>query len=316
MDLSISTVKIIDGTGNTDLVTKICGILNLTLTKANISQFNDGETCVEIFENMRGKDVFVIQSVSTPINDNLMKLLFILDALKRSSAARINVVCPYLAYSRQDRKAGPRTPISARLIADMITTAGADRILTVDLHAEQIQGFYSIPMDNMYGSIVFKKYLESIVTKDTVIVSPDVGGVKRARLYGQHFDFPIVIVEKRRPKAGECEIMNIIGDVSGKECIIVDDMIDSGGTVCNCASVLKEMGALTLTILITHGVLSGKAVSRLEDSEFDKIVVSDTINNKEKFEGSSKFVVVSFDDLIAKSIYRIHNNRSVSELFL
>lgn len=311
----LKEAKVIDGTGNTKLAKAICKRLSVPLVKANITEFRDGETCVEILENMRGEEVFIIQSLSYPVNDNLMRLMLIIDALKRASAAEINLVIPYLCYSRQDRKAGPRTPISAKVIAEMLSMDG-DRIITIDLHAQQIQGFYDIPLDNLYGSIVFQKYIKDTFNlENSVIVSPDVGGVRRARSYGEYLDLPIVIVEKRRQKAGECEALNVIGDIKDKDCIIVDDMIDSGGTICKSAQILKDMGAISLKVVVTHGVLSPGAVEKLENSVFDKIYISDTIDNTEKLKNATKFEVVSFVDLLAETIRRVNHEESVSELF-
>lgn len=311
----LKDAKVIDGTGNSKLALEICKKLAIPLVKTNITTFRDGEICVEILENMRGQEVFIIQSLSYPVNDNLMKLMLIIDALKRASASQINIVCPYLCYSRQDRKAGPRTPISAKIIANMLSI-DADRIITVDLHAQQIQGFYDIPLDNLYGSIVFQKYIkDNINISNSVIVSPDVGGVRRARSYGEYLNLPIVIVEKRRQRAGECEALNVIGDIKDKDCIIVDDMIDSGGTICKSAKILKDMGAQSLKVVVTHGVLSPGSIEKLDNSVFDKIYISDTIDNSTKINNSNKFVVVSFVELLAETIRRINHEESVSSLF-
>lgn len=311
----LKNAKVIDGTGNTKLTQQICNKLAVPLVKSNVTTFRDGEICVEILENMRGKEIFIIQSLSYPVNDNLMKLMLLVDALKRASVSEINIVCPYLCYSRQDRKAGPRTPISAKIIANMLSM-DASRIITVDLHAQQIQGFYDIPFDNLYGSIVFKKHIrDTFNIENSVIVSPDVGGVRRARSYGESLGLPIVIVEKRRQKAGECEALNVIGDIEGKDCIIVDDMIDSGGTICKSASILKDIGALSLRVVVTHGVLSPGAVEKLENSVFDRIYISDTIDNSEKLRGTTKFEVVSFVELLAETIRRVNHGESISSLF-
>lgn len=311
----LEDAKVIDATGNSRLAKAICKRLAVPVVNANITEFRDGETCVEILDNMRGQEVFVIQSLSYPVNDNLMRLMLIVDALKRASASTINLVLPYLCYSRQDRKAGPRTPISAKIVANMLSL-DADRVITVDLHAQQIQGFYDIPFDNLYGSIVFQKYIKNNFNlENSVIVSPDVGGVRRARSYGEYLGLPLVIVEKRRQKAGECEALNVIGDIKDKDCIIVDDMIDSGGTICKSADILKKMGAKSLRVVVTHGVLSLGAVELLEKSVFDRIYISDTIDNHDKLLGSNKFEVVSFVDLFAEAIRRVNHNESVSGLF-
>lgn len=309
---------IVDGTGNTPLVKKVTEILETSVTKSKIQTFNDGEISVEMFENIRGQDAYIIHSLSYPVNDNLMKLMLIMDALQRASVSRINLVCPYLCYSRQDRKDKGRTPISARLIADMLEMK-ADRIMTFDLHAEQIQGFYTIPFDNLYASIVYKKFLKEELNihpdSDSIIVSPDTGGAKRARTYGEYLDVPIAIVEKRRPRAGECEVMNVIGDVKDKHCIIVDDMIDTGGTMCNAAKVIKDMGAKSIKIMVTHGVLSKNAVEKLEESCFDQIYISNTIDNTEKLQNTTKFIVIDFAPLLAEAVKRLSEDQSISDLF-
>jgi ribose-phosphate pyrophosphokinase len=312
-------MKIIDGTGNTLLVSKISRHLRIPIVKSDIHYFADGEISIEIFENMRGEDTFVIQSMSHPVNNNLMKLVLIIDTLKRASAKTINVICPYLCYSRQDRKAGPRTPISARVVADMISSAGADRLVTVDLHAEQIQGFYTnTVVDNLYGSIIFKDIIKKMIGdahENSVIVSPDIGGLKRARIIGEYLGIPICVIEKRRARAGECEIMNVIGDTKSKRCIIVDDIIDSGKTICNASEMLKRMGAISVIICVTHGVLSPGAIELLESSCIDKICVSNTLDNSTKTCYSSKWEVVDFSKLLANAITAISRNESISELF-
>lgn len=310
--------KIIDCTGNSLLASKISKKLNCPIAESVIETFNDGEISIQILENMRGVDVYVIQSLNFPVNDNFMKLLLTIDALERASSNSINLVCPYLCYSRQDRKAGPRTPISAKVIADMLYNSGADRLLTMDLHSNQIQGFYKIPVDNLYGSIVFKPFLKERLKDsihETVIVAPDVGAASRARGYSEYLDTPLVIVEKRRQQAGECEVMNVLGDVTHKNCIIVDDMLDTGGTVCNAANILKEKGATSLSIVITHGVFSKNAIEKLNESQFDKIYVSNTIDNTLKLMFQEKFEIVDMSDLLTETIKRIQNNESVSELF-
>lgn len=285
----------------------------LPLANTSFRRFNDGEISVEIHDSMRGKDVYIVSSLSGFINDKLMQLILTIDTVKRASAYRINVICPYLCYSRQDRKAGPRTPISARIVADMIQNAGADRIMTVDLHADQIQGFYKIPFDNLHGSIVFKRFLSDKVNEDTVFVSPDVGGAKRARVYGEYFNIPIAIIEKRRPRAGESVVMNVIGIVMDKHCVIVDDMIDTGGTICNAAMALRELGAKSVIAVATHGVLS-KNVEQLDEC-FDKIYISNTIDNSDKLCFSEKFEIVDFSGLITTAIDRLYFDESISQLF-
>lgn len=314
-------MKIIDGTGNSLLVSKISKHLHVPIVESDIHYFGDGEISIEIFENMRGEDTFIIQSMSHPVNDNLMKLILIIDTLKRASAKTINVVCPYLCYSRQDRKAGPRTPISARVVADMISFSGAHRVLTIDLHAEQIQGFYTnTVVDNLYGSIVFKNIIKNMIKEtftpnNTVIVAPDVGGVKRARIIAEFIDVPICVIEKRRPKAGECESMKVIGDPFHKNCMIVDDIIDSGKTICKAAELLKQMGANSISIFVTHGVLSNGATERLENSCIDKIFLSNTLDNTHKLLKCNKFEIIDFSELISNAILCISRNESISELF-
>ena len=275
-------MKIIAGNSNLPLSSDVGKYLQIDLAKATIRRFADEEVYVEIKENIRGEDVFVIESTSYPANDNLMELLVIIDALKRASAKRITAVLPYFGYARQDRKPGPRTPISAKLVANLISTAGADRVLTVDLHAEQIQGFFDIPTDNLFAGPVFSRDIkDQFDLSNLVAVSPDIGGVVRARAIASKFGASIAIVDKRRPKAGESEVMNIIGEVDGKDCIILDDIIDSAGTICNAADKLIEIGAKSVTAYVTHGVLSGKALSRIKDSKLKEVVITDTINNTE-----------------------------------
>ena len=279
-------MKIIAGNSNLPLSSDVGKYLQIDLAKATIRRFADEEVYVEIKENIRGEDVFVIESTSYPANDNLMELLVIIDALKRASAKRITAVLPYFGYARQDRKPGPRTPISAKLVANLISTAGADRVLTVDLHAEQIQGFFDIPTDNLFAGPVFSRDIkDQFDLSNLVAVSPDIGGVVRARAIASKFGASIAIVDKRRPKAGESEVMNIIGEVDGKDCIILDDIIDSAGTICNAADKLIEIGAKSVTAYVTHGVLSGKALNRIKDSKLKEVVITDTINNTENNRG-------------------------------
>ncbi len=309
-------MRIIAGTSNLPLSQKVAKYLGDKITDASIRRFADEEVYVEIKENIRGEDVFIIESLSYPANDNLMELLVIIDALKRASAKRITAVIPYYSYARQDRKPGPRTPISAKLVANLITTAGADRVLTLDLHAEQIQGFFDIPTDNLFAGPVFAKDInKKYDIENLVAVSPDIGGIVRARAIANKLGAPIAIVDKRRPKAGESEVMNIIGDVAGKDCIILDDIIDSAGTICNAADRIIELGAATITAYATHGVLTGKAIERIEKSKLNELVITDSIKNDEKSQLSKKIRVISVSDLLGEAIKRISEESSVSSLF-
>ena len=309
-------MKIIAGNSNLPLSSDVGKYLQIDLAKATIRRFADEEVYVEIKENIRGEDVFVIESTSYPANDNLMELLVIIDALKRASAKRITAVLPYFGYARQDRKPGPRTPISAKLVANLISTAGADRVLTVDLHAEQIQGFFDIPTDNLFAGPVFSRDIkDQFDLSNLVAVSPDIGGVVRARAIASKFGASIAIVDKRRPKAGESEVMNIIGDVNEKDCIILDDIIDSAGTICNAADKLIEIGAKSVSAYVTHGVLSGKALSRIKDSKLKEVVITDTINNTENAKELEKIRIIPISDLLGEAIRRISEESSVSSLF-
>lgn len=309
-------MKIIAGNSNLPLSSDVGKYLQIDLAKATIRRFADEEVYVEIKENIRGEDVFVIESTSYPANDNLMELLVIIDALKRASAKRITAVLPYFGYARQDRKPGPRTPISAKLVANLISTAGADRVLTVDLHAEQIQGFFDIPTDNLFAGPVFSRDIkDQFDLSNLVAVSPDIGGVVRARAIASKFGASIAIVDKRRPKAGESEVMNIIGDVDGKDCIILDDIIDSAGTICNAADKLIEIGAKSVTAYVTHGVLTGKALSRIKDSKLKEVVITDTINNTENDKELGKVRIIPISVLLGEAIRRISDESSVSSLF-
>ena len=309
-------MKIIAGNSNLPLSSDVGKYLKIDLAKASIRRFADEEVYVEIKENIRGEDVFVIESTSYPANDNLMELLVIIDALKRASAKRITAVLPYFGYARQDRKPGPRTPISAKLVANLISTAGADRVLTVDLHAEQIQGFFDIPTDNLFAGPVFSRDIkDQFDLSNLVAVSPDIGGVVRARAIASKFGASIAIVDKRRPKAGESEVMNIIGEVDGKDCIILDDIIDSAGTICNAADKLIDIGAKSVTAYVTHGVLSGKALSRIKDSKLKEVVITDTINNTENAKELEKIRIIPISDLLGEAIRRISEESSVSSLF-
>ncbi len=309
-------MKIIAGNSNLPLSSDVAKYLQIDLAKATIRRFADEEVYVEIKENIRGEDVFVIESTSYPANDNLMELLVIIDALKRASAKRITAVLPYFGYARQDRKPGPRTPISAKLVANLISTAGADRVLTVDLHAEQIQGFFDIPTDNLFAGPVFSRDIkDQFDLSNLVAVSPDIGGVVRARAIASKFGASIAIVDKRRPKAGESEVMNIIGDVDGKDCIILDDIIDSAGTICNAADKLIDIGAKSVTAYVTHGVLTGIALSKIKDSKLKEVVITDTINNTENAKKLEKIRIIPISVLLGEAIRRISEESSVSSLF-
>lgn len=310
-------MKVVSGNSNVPLAEAIVDYLDLSLTKTDIRRFSDQEVFVEIHENVRGEDVFVVQSTSFPANDNLMELLICIDALRRASARRITAVLPYYGYARQDRKPGPRTPISAKLVANLITTAGADRVLTLDLHAGQIQGFFDIPTDNLFTApVMTKDILENYGDNNVMIVSPDVGGVVRARAYAKRVkDAPLAIIDKRRERAGESEVMNIIGDVSGRRCIIVDDIVDSAGTLCNAAEALMKDGALSVSAYIAHGVLSGGAVERVEASSLDALVISDSIMATDAVRASNKIRYLTIAPLIAEAMSRISQETSVSSLF-
>jgi ribose-phosphate pyrophosphokinase len=309
-------MKILACNSNRPLAEAIATYLNVPLTKADIRRFADMEVFAEIQENVRGEDVFVIQSTSYPANDNLMELLVTLDALQRGSARRITAVLPYYGYARQDRKSGPRTPISAKLVANLITSAGADRVLTVDLHADQIQGFFDIPTDNLFSApVLIADIKERFPNGNLMIVSPDVGGVVRARALARRLDAALAIIDKRREKAGVSEVMNIIGDVSGQHCIMVDDIVDSGGTLCNAASALMESGALSVEAYVTHGVLSGGAVSRVASSPLKALVTTDTILATEAMRVAHNVRQLSIAPLLGEAIIRINEERSVSSLF-
>ena len=310
-------MKILPCNSNRPLAEAISAYLNVPLTQAAVRRFSDMEVFVEILENVRGEDVFVIQSTSYPANDNLMELLVAIDALKRSSAQRITAVIPYYGYARQDRKTGSRTPISAKLVANLITTAGADRVLTMDLHAGQIQGFFDIPTDNLYAAPVFGRDIEDTLGEgeETIIVSPDVGGVVRARSIARRIDADLAIIDKRREQAGVSEVMNIIGDVDGKRCILVDDIVDSAGTLCNAAVALKEAGASSVGAYVTHGVLSGGAVARVSSSPIEMMVTTDSILATEAVRVAQNIRQITIASLLAEAILRISNSQSVSSLF-
>ena len=313
-------MKLIAGNSNRRLSEDISNKLTQSLALADIRTFKDGEVFVEIQENVRGEDVFVLQSTSNPANNNLMELLITIDALTRASATRITAVIPYFGYARQDRKAGPRTPISAKLVANLITTAGADRVLTVDLHAGQIQGFFDIPTDNLYAVKEFEKRIREIHKNDLsdiTLVSPDVGGVVRARALAKRLNGrPLAIVDKRREKAGVSEVMNIIGDVSGQHCLIFDDIVDSGGTLCNAAQALMDKGAKSVSACVTHGVLSDNAAARVMKADaLTRLIVTDSIEATEDVAACPKIEVISIATVLAEAIRRIANEESVSSLF-
>jgi ribose-phosphate pyrophosphokinase len=310
-------MKILSGNSNRPLAEAISAKLGVPLTEAAIRRFSDQEVFVEILENVRGEDVFVVQSTCYPANDNLMELLVIIDALRRGSARRITAVIPYFGYARQDRKTGPRTPISAKLVANLITTAGADRVLTLELHAGQIQGFFDIPTDNLFSSPVFVAHMETNKKQGDklVIVSPDVGGVVRARGIAKRLEAELAIIDKRREHAGVSEVMNIIGDVDGRTCILVDDIVDSAGTLCNAAQALVEKGARSVSAYVTHGVLSGGAVARVTASPMEGLVITDSIPATEAVRVSHNIVQISIAPLLADAIERIAGEKSVSSLF-
>ncbi len=305
--------KVFSGTANPEFSKLVAKHLTMPLSQAEIKRFSDGEIGVQISESVRGRDVFIIQSTCAPANDNLMELLILTDALKRSSANEITAVIPYFGYARQDRKAAPRVPITAKLVANLLQTAGINRIVTMDLHAGQIQGFFDIPVDNLYGSIVFKDYVERKNLKNPIIASPDIGGVARARNFAEKLGLDMVIVDKRRERANVSEVMNIIGDVKGKDVILLDDMIDTAGTIVKAAKVLKEKGATSVIACCTHAVLSGKAYERIEEGELDELVVTDTIALKKE---SKKIKVIPVAPLFAEVIRRVYHNESVNGLFI
>ena len=310
-------MKIMAGNSNLPLARDIAAYLEMPLTDASVRRFADEEIFVEIHENVRGEDVFLIQSTSYPANDNLMELLICIDALKRASAKRITAVVPYFGYARQDRKPGPRTPISAKLVANLITEAGASRVLSVDLHAGQIQGFFDIPTDNLYAAPVMAADIQARYgEQDLMVVSPDVGGVVRARALAKRLDnAPLAIVDKRRERPGESEVMNIIGDVKGRACIMIDDIVDSGGTLCNAAQALLDAGAESVVAYITHGVLSGGAVARVGSSALTELVITDTILGTEAAQESKRIRILTIAPLIGEAVRRIADESSVSSLW-
>ena len=309
-------MKILSGTSNLKLSKDISKNLKLKLINTNIRRFADGEIYIEINENIRGNSIFLIQSVSSPANDNLMELLLSIDALKRSSAKNITAVIPYFGYARQDRKVVPRTSISAKLVSNLIAKAGADRVVTVDLHSGQIQGFFDIPVDNLFATPIFARHIKKKLKKNNIIcVAPDVGGTARARALGKLLDVDLAIVDKRRPAPGKSEVMNVIGNVKNKICILVDDIIDSGGTIVNAASELKKRGAKDVHVYVTHGVLSGNAVEKIKKSSIKNLVVTDTIDNSMKVKKAKNIEVLTISNLVGEAIKRISNSTSVSDLF-
>ena len=309
-------MKLLACNSNPKLSKLIAKNLGLELVDAEIKKFSDKEVFVEIKENVRGEDIFIIQSTSYPANDNLMEVLIATDALRRASAKRITVVIPYFGYARQDRKSASRTPITAKLVANIITSSGADRVLTIDLHAGQIQGFFDIPLDNLFAAPVFVRDIKAnFKLEDLVIVSPDIGGLVRARAIASKTGSELAIVDKRRPKAGVSEVMNIIGDVENKNCIIVDDMVDSGGTLCNAADALINKGAKSVSAYITHGILSGKAHEKIKNSRLEKLVITNSIEPTEQTLETKNIKIIDISDLLAKAIHNISQETSVSTLF-
>ena len=309
-------MKLFGGTSNPVLTQEVCRYLGIEQGKIMAKTFSDGETQIEIHENIRGRDVFVLQSTCTPVNDNIMQLLIIMDALRRASAKRITAVIPYYGYGRQDRKVKPRVPITAKLVADLITAAGADRVVSIDLHAGQIQGYFNIPVDNLFTLPLYLKYIRNHFKNDFVIVSPDAGGVERARAYAKRLSASLAIIDKRRDAPNIAEAMNIIGEVEGKTAIILDDMIDTGGTLTQGANAVKKRGASKIYACCTHPVLSGPSIERLEESPIDKLVVTNTILLREKARNCQKIDVLSVAELLGEAIKRIDNSDSVSTLFV
>ena len=309
-------MKLLAGNSNKNLSKKISKYLKSKIINSSIRKFADGEIYIEINENIRGNSIFIIQSISSPANDNLMELLLCIDALKRSSAKNITTVIPYFGYARQDRKVVPRTSISAKLVSNLITKAGADRVVTVDLHAGQIQGFFDIPVDNLFCTPIFARHIKkNVKSKNIICVAPDVGGTERARALGKSLDVGLAIVDKRRSAPGKSQVMNVIGNVKDKTCIIVDDIIDSGGTIVNAADALIKRGAKEVHVYVTHGVLSGEAVEKIEKSKIKNLVVTDTIDNSDKVKKSRNIEILSISNLLAEAMKRISNSTSVSDLF-
>ena len=309
-------MKLLAGNSNKNLSLKISKYLKNRLVNSSIKKFSDGEIYIEINENIRGNSIFIVQSISSPANDNLMELLLCIDALKRSSAKNITAVIPYFGYARQDRKVVPRTSISAKLVSNLITDAGADRVVTLDLHSGQIQGFFDIPVDNLFATPIFARHIKKRIKSNNLIcVAPDVGGTARARALGKLLNIGLAIVDKRRPAPGKSEVMNVIGNVKNKTCIIVDDIIDSGGTIVNAAKVLKERGAKDVHVYVSHGVLSGNAVDKIKKSKIKNLVITDTIDNSQKVKKAGNIEILSISNLVGEAIKRISNSTSVSDLF-
>lgn len=304
------------GNANPDLAKKIVEHLGMSLGDASVSQFSDGEIAVELHTNVRGRDVFVVQPTCAPTNDNLMELIVMVDALRRASAGRITAVVPYFGYARQDRRVrSARVPITAKVVADMMVGVGVDRVLTVDLHAEQIQGFFDVPVDNVYGSPVLLEDIELQKFEDLIVVSPDIGGVVRARAVAKELGIDLAIIDKRRPKAGIAEVMNIIGDVNGRTCLLVDDMVDTAGTLCNAAKALKQQGAKRVVAYCTHPVLSGKAVDNLNNSELDELVVTDSIPLSDAVKACTRVRQLTLSKMLAEAMRRLSNEESLSAMF-
>ena len=315
--MAVKRFCLFTGNANPALATEIAKVLDTPLGEARVSRFSDGETFCEIRENVRGLDTYVIQPTCSPVNDNLMELLIMCDALRRASATSITAVMPYYGYARQDRKVAPRTPITSKLVADLLVSAGVSRVLSVDLHAGQIQGFFNIPLDHLYALPVFlDDYLKSRFNKDSVFVAPDAGGVERTRAYSKRLGASLAIIDKRRERANVSEVMHIIGDVAGKDCIIVDDMIDTAGTLCNAARAIMDGGARSVVACATHGVLSGPAVQRIEESPLEEVVVTNSVLASEEARASKKIKFLSIGRLLGEAIRRIHNSDSVSSLFV
>jgi ribose-phosphate pyrophosphokinase len=311
----LDKIRVFAGNSNRPLAEELCGNLGIELGKAEVKSFSDGEVCVDIQESVRGMEIYVVQSTCTPCNDNLMELLIMLDALKRASAGSITAVIPYYGYGRQDRKVAPRTPITAKLVADLIEVAGATRVICMDLHAGQIQGFFNIPVDNLYATPVLLRYIKENYSNDLVIVSPDAGGVERARAFGKRLEAGLAIIDKRRPSPNVSEVMNVIGDVKGKAAILLDDMIDTGGTITQGVEALKKQGAKKIYACCTHAVLSGSAIERLEKSPINEVVVTDTIPRRPGVK-SNKLKYLSVGPLLGEAIKRVHFGESVSSLFV
>ena len=306
-------MKVFSGNANVGLAKSICKLIGIQLGSAEIGHFADGEVCASIYESVRGSDVFLVQSTSRPVNDNLMELLVMIDAMKRASAGRVTAVVPYFGYARQDRKAKARDPISAKLVANMLVAAGADRVLTLDLHAAQIQGFFDIPLDNLVGGPTLYNYFKPKVDENFVVVSPDIGSVARARKVAARMDAQMAIIDKRRPKANVMEVMNVVGDVKGKMCLMLDDMIDTAGTICKAAGILKEKGAKSVRAVAIHAVLSGKAYENIEKSALDEVVFTDSIPQRQE---SSKIKVISVADMFAETIRNVVEHKSISDHFI